>query len=255
MTQIRNITFQDPEAPPATQAVLPENDRLKLRFVTVSPHEEYQLRSGEVRPISNELASAILSRKGRAEITLKGIVVDRKDMGGRNTYWHEDSRICNDLSARDRKIFYVVNPLRSDVVHLLTDTGIYIESLPIKFRPEVLNTEQQAAEVAKHHRQIGRVARHMQTLHGEATKQALEDLAENSREMQRVVQVLPAPETVPRHEAPTTTGPARQVQLAEENHRAGTTTYDRSTPRKDTTSETAAQILARRAGIEVECPY
>lgn len=254
--QIRNITFQHPEAPPATQTVpvAPESERLRLRFVTVSPHEEYQLRVGEVRPISNELASAILSRKGRAEITLKGIVVDRKDMGGRNTYWHEDSRICNDLSARDLKIFYVVNPLRTDIVHLLTDSGVYIESLPIKFRPEVLNSEQQAAEVAKHHRQIGRVATRLQQLHGESTKEALQDLADNSREMQRVVQVLPAAEGATRNEASAADGPARQVQDATETHRTGRTTYDRSSPRKDTT-ETAAQILARRAGIQTECPY
>lgn len=75
----------DPPTAPA------EDLRIRLRSVAVSPHEEYQLRPGQVRPISNDLAAAILSRKGRVEITLKGIVVDRVDMGGRNTFWHEDS--------------------------------------------------------------------------------------------------------------------------------------------------------------------
>jgi hypothetical protein len=191
--QIRNITFMAPPASPAPVAAESEDLRLKLRTVAVSPHEEYLLRPGEVRPIANELAAAILSKKGRAEITLKGIVVDRVELGGRNIYWHEDSIVCNDLSARDRKIYYVLNPLLPDIVHLLTDQGAYIESLPLKFKPEVLNTDQQAAEVAKQNRQIGRAASRLQELHGNSTKERIAELQANSREMQRVVQTLPAP--------------------------------------------------------------
>ena len=188
----------DPPTAPA------EDLRIRLRSVAVSPHEEYQLRPGQVRPISNDLAAAILSRKGRVEITLKGIVVDRVDMGGRNTFWHEDSILCNDLAAaKGRKIYYKVNPLQPDIVHLLEEGGSYIESLPLKFRPEVLNTEQQEAEVRKQNRQISRAAARLQKLHGETTRERLADLAANSREMQRVVQTMPAPAGVPRlEEAP-----------------------------------------------------
>ncbi len=188
----------DPPTAPAADL------RIRLRSVAVSPHEEYHLRPGQVRPISNDLAAAILSRKGRVEITLKGIVVDRVDMGGRNTFWHEDSILCNDLAAaKGRKIYYKVNPLLPDIVHLLEEDGSYIESLPLKFRPEVLNTDQQEAEVRKQNRQINRAASRLQQLHGETTRERLADLQANSREMQRVVQTMPAPAGVPRlEEAP-----------------------------------------------------
>ncbi len=85
---IRNITFlKQAPAGLVKETEKPAAEvRLKLRSVMVSPHEEYQLREGDVRPISNELHAAILSRKGRAEITPKGIVVDRKDMGGGETH-------------------------------------------------------------------------------------------------------------------------------------------------------------------------
>ena len=213
---MRNITFtqQDPAVLPSESAKPAAEVRLKLRQVSVSPHEEYQLREGEVRPISNELHAAILSRKGRAEITPKGIVVDRKDMGGKTVFWHEDSILCNDLAARERKIFYVVNPLQPDIVHLLSDKGAYIESLPAKFRPEVLNIAQQAAEAARQNVFISRAASRLQQLHGDATAEKIAALQANSVEMQRVVQTLPAPAGAPRHEAAPAAGAGRQSAMA-----------------------------------------
>ena len=185
--------------------------RIRLRSVAVSPHEEYKLRGGQVMPISNDLAASILSRKGRVKISLKGIVVERDDMGGRNTFWHEDSILCNDLAAaKDRKIFYKVNPLQPDIVHLLDEAGCYIESLPLRFRPEVLNTEQQADEVRKQNRQINRVTKRLQDLHGKETKERLDELQANSIEMQRVVQTLPAPAAVARQAPQPVSGTGQQ---------------------------------------------
>jgi hypothetical protein len=220
--QIRNITFgadMGEEQPAATSASAPMTHdpsthaplRLRLRSVAVAPHEEYLLRSGEVRPISNELHAFILSKKGRAKITLKGIVVDREDMDGANVYWHEDSILCNDLSARERRVFYVINPLQPDVVHLLSDAGAYIESLPRKCKPEVLNIAQQQAEIAKQNRFTSRVQARLQHLHGKETAQRLADMQANSSEMQRVIQTLPAPAGVPRSAPAPATGAARQA--------------------------------------------
>jgi hypothetical protein len=166
------------------------------------------MRPGSVRPIANELAAAILSRKGRAEFTLKGIVIDRADMGGRNTYWHPDSILCNDLSTRERKLYYVVNPHQKDIAHILDDQGCYLETLPIKERPAVLDTEAQARAMADHRRQINRAAARLQQLHGDDTRERLADLAANSREMQRVVQTLPAPHAQPVQPARSTHGEA-----------------------------------------------
>jgi hypothetical protein len=190
---IRNITFAAPEGSDTMSPPQPEETTLRTRTVTVSPAEEYALRPGAARPISNELAAAILSHKGRAVVGNKGVVVDRKDIGGRFVYFHEDSAIINDFAARERRLFYVVNRQAPDILHLLDEGGCYLESLPLAERPAVLDSEAQAAEVRKHKTIINRAAARLQKLHGEDTREAIETLAANSREMQRVVQTLPAP--------------------------------------------------------------
>lgn len=196
---LRNITFDPPPSDPVSVYDIPEEKDfvLRLRPVTVSPAEEYALRPGEVRPISHYLASAILTRKGRAEFTLKGIVIDRADMGGRNTYYHPDSALCNDLATRERKLYYLVNPLQKDIAHIYDDNGYYLETLPIKERPAVLDIEAQARVAAGHRRHIDRAAKRLQELHAKDTAERLEELAANSREMQHAVQVLPTPNAQP----------------------------------------------------------
>jgi len=244
--------------------------RLKLRSVAVSPAEEYALRAGEVRTIPDSLAALILSRAGRAEVNLKGVVVDRKDLGGRCTYWHPDSRVCSDLSARSRKIFYVLNIHRPEVIHLLDDAGTYLESLPLKERPAVLDNAAQEAESRKNHRAIARAAEHLQRLHADDTREALDALRHNAEATRRVVQTLPQPGCTP----PATpvqearSGLGDTIAAAERDVMTGSQHYDRTplppmpargkrqpvaaTP---DLSETAAAILSRRGGVQVECPY
>ena len=192
--ELRNIHFTGEDDAPSIEQAAPSQPvaetRLRLRKVKVSPHEEYALRDGEVRPISDALAALICCRKGRAEIGPKGITVDRKDIGGKRIYHHVDSVLCNDLSQRERKIFYVLNSLKPDVIHLLDDTGRYLESLPEKAQPGVLNNAEQAREYADQKRQVSRLARHLQELHGEDTKEAVAALQHNAEQMKGIVQIL-----------------------------------------------------------------
>jgi hypothetical protein len=201
---IRNITFANEQTtgsaefiPQPASSPEPENLTLRLRPVTVSPSEEYQLRPGQVRPISNELAAAILSFKGRAEINNRGVVVDRKDLGGRFTYFHEHSVTLNDFATRERRLYYVINRQVPEVLHLLDETGAYIESLPLRERPPVLDNDAQAEQLRQHKSVASRAATRLQQLHAEDTREAIETIAANSREMQRVVMTLPAPCTAP----------------------------------------------------------
>lgn len=247
--------------------------RLKLRTVSVSPAEEYALRAGEVQTIPDSLAALILSRSGRVEINLKGVVVDRKDLGGRCTYWHPDSRVCSDLSFRSRKVFYVLNIHRPEVVHLLDEAGTYLESLPIKERPAVLDNEAQTAEARKNHRAIARAAAHLQRLHADDTRDALDALRHNAEATRRVVQTLPQPGCKPAADPVQEPRSAlgETIAAAERDVMAGRANYDRTPaptaprqpsrttrqPASDDLTETAAAILARRASIalEVDCPY
>lgn len=251
-----------PLAPPTAAA------RLKLRTVAVSPAEEYALRGGEVRPIPDSLAALILSRSGRVEINLKGVVVERKDLGGRCTYWHPDSRVCSDLSARSRKIFYVLNIHRPEVIHLLDEAGAYLESLPLKERPAVLDHHAQEVEARKNHRAIARAAEHLQRLHADDTREALDALRHNAEATRRVVQTLPQPagKAPAPPLQPARSGLGETLAAAERELLEGRGNYERTPlppmPKRQTghrpsddLSETAAAILARRGGVEVECPY
>jgi hypothetical protein len=197
--ELRNIHFDSGDCGPSgTTACEPApapaapaaEARLRIRKVAVSPHQEYALRPGAARPISDALAALICCRKGRAEIGPKGISIERKDIGGKRIYHHVDSVICNDLSARERKIYYVLNALKPEVIHLLDDTGRYLESLPEKFMPGVLNVEEQKREFADQKRQVSRVARHLQELHGKDTEEAIATLKHNADAMKGIVQVL-----------------------------------------------------------------
>jgi hypothetical protein len=220
--ELVNIHFAAPSDTPA----MPDNPaarqpaaeiRMRVRKVAISPHEEYALRPGAVRPISDALAALICCRKGRAEIGPKGITVERKDIGGRRIYHHVDSVLCNDLSQRERKIYYVLNALKPEVIHLLDDTGRYLESLPEKFQPGVLNTEEQAKEFADQKRQVSRVARHLQELHGEDTREAIATLTRNADMMKGIVHVLGIDDAAPA-QAPAPSPMGERIQAADRHH-------------------------------------
>lgn len=208
---IRNITFESRSVGVSPTAE-PEQTILRTRSITVSPAEEFHLRDGQTRPISNDLAAAILSFKGRAQIANKGVIVDRKDIGGRFVYFHEHSVTLNDFASRERRLFYVVNRQTPEVLHLLDEAGCYLESLPLRERPAVLDNEAQAEQLRQHKSVINRAASRLQALHGEDTREALQTLAENSREMQRIVQTLPTSCTAPAQEPqPSRNGSAETI--------------------------------------------
>lgn len=243
---IRNITFESRSVgvsptPPETTG----ETTLRLRSITVSPHEEYQLRPGQVRPISHELAAAILSFKGRAIVGNKGVTIDRKDIGGRFTYFHEDSIILNDFASRERRLFYVINRQLPEVLHLLDESGIYLESLPLRERPAVLDNEAQAEQLRKHKTIISRAATRLQNLHAEDTREALETLAANSSEMQRVVQVLPA--ATPAPDPTPHRSPQGEIIAAIDRQTATRTAHAKA-------AGDATDIVSRRSR-PAECPF
>src|SRR6218665_3576104 len=132
--ELRNIHFspssnETPQAAVASVEPPVQDAKLRTRSVAVSPHEEFALRDGDVQPIDDSLAAMILSMNGRCEVSLKGVKIERTELGGVRHYWHADSILCNDLSQRERKLFYVVNRLDPSIAHILDETGKYLETL------------------------------------------------------------------------------------------------------------------------------
>jgi hypothetical protein len=197
---LRNIHFQsagtatheDPQQPAEPAAEV----RLRLRKVKLSPAEEYTHRAGQPRPISMALAACILSKSGKADVKPKGVLVDRTDIG-RHYFWHADSRLCNDLSYRSRKIIYVYTALQPDIIHCLGDDGEYLETLPRHTQVDAFDVEASQAAHAAKARQLNRVAAHMQRIHQPDSDEALAIASRNAMEMQRVVQAMPAPVATP----------------------------------------------------------
>jgi len=227
--ELRNIHFQpaasDPVAPAApapaahTTPAAPEDTRLRARNVAVSPAEEYALRDGEVQPIADSLAALILSCNGRCEVSLKGVKIDRDEIGGVRHYHHADSIVCNDLSLRERKMFYCLNRLDPSIVHILDETGRYIETLPERGTPGVLDNAAQAKEYALNQTIKKRAARHLQQIHGKDTADLLQRARENAAEMTRVVQILPGEAPAPTVEpAPSAVGDRVQQGAAKINN-------------------------------------
>lgn len=221
--ELRNIHFAPPADEPqefaptmeAVAAALPE--KMRLRKVSVSPLEEYARRTGTVRPISDALAACILSFKGRAEVNAKGVKIDRKVFGTDKLFFHPDSIICSDLSAREKKWIYFINRNKPDRIHLFDEQGRYIETLPEKFMPAALDLVAQAKAIADDKRVIGRNAAHLQRLHGQDTWDKVEEMRHNREATTRYVQTLDAPAAVERHPAaePTAGGTADRLGRAD----------------------------------------
>lgn len=220
--------------------------RLRTRRVSVSPLEEYQLRPGAVRPIPDFLAAVILSFSGRAEITANGIVVDRKkELGRRITYHHPDSVICNDLSRRERKWFYVLNRQNPDRVHILDENGNYVETLPEKFMPHALDNKEQAAVAAAYKRQIRRVASHLQGLQSEETEAAIENLRHNAETMTRYVQTFDAPASSPSDLRPPTSDLRKGGNL--DRMQRGDRAFQQAAARKQSAASLGKALNASRS--------
>lgn len=197
--ELRNIHFQTArfiEEVPQTSSAPEAEVKLRLRKVKLSPAEEFAQRSGNPRPISMSLAALILSKTGKAEVKPKGVLVDRTDIG-RGYFWHPDSRLCNDLSLRNQKIIYVYTALQPNLIHCLDAQGRYLETLPRYENVDLFDAEASQKAHADKQRQINRVAEHMQRIHQPETDAALAAASHNAMEMQRVVQVMPAPVATP----------------------------------------------------------
>lgn len=188
--KLRNITFSIPAATaPARSA--PENWHGRRRSRAVSPAREYSLRDGLAEAISDELAACILSRKGFADLNLRGIIIDRSDIG-RRRYGHPDHPLCNDLGrGEQRRVCYVINALNPAVAHILSDDGAYLGTLPEIVRPGALDNNALDIERAGKKRQARRARELLEKLHQPDSDRALEVSSRHAEQILKVVQTQP----------------------------------------------------------------
>lgn len=192
----------------------------RLRFVKNSPTREYAARAGEVERLPDALAAIILSEKQFLTVTRSGLQMKRD--GKAYKYWSENSAICNDASFDGRRVVCVFNRNDLSRVHVMTDDGCYIETLPQKGRAEFFDQENAGRELARHRRAEENAMRRMEQVHGADTIRAATQARENAEQMRTVVTTMPrrgAPAKAPRAAS---TARTRASEIADVLNGAGT---------------------------------
>lgn len=219
---------------------------LRVRQVTLSPHEEYQRRPGEVETIPDALAALILSKKARVEVGLRGVTLEIE--GTKRTYWHPDSPLCHRIGdGEKRRVFAVWARQDASKIHLLDEQGRYLETLPEKGRVAWFS-EEGADELAAHRRTISRVYDHLQRLHQGDSITAAERTRLAAAEAEQVLRAtasFPAPESTHRDQREATPAPVAEAAAR------GAARLD-TAARRTATARTEADALLERRGRQAE---
>ena len=166
-------------------------DEMRIRTVTNSPSEEYSSRAGLVRPLPDNVAAVLLSKSSFVTASPAGCVLR---IGGQKlVFWREQSLVCNDLGGEARKVVVCWNPMDLSKVHVLTQAGAYIETLPAKALASALGHDQDSrAAYAAARRSQNRAAARLRDLHREDAAEAVETALRNAGALQRAVTMIPA---------------------------------------------------------------
>lgn len=184
----RNIHFTARASSEQVEAAADATPR-RTRRVTNSPEREYAARAGAVERMPDALAAIILSEKQLLTVGRNGLQMSRD--GRKYKYWSEDSVICRDESLDGKKVVCVFNRNDLSRVHVLTNDGEYIETLPMKGTQEFFDTENAGRELAKHKREQVRLMDRMNDLHGADTVKAVLTARANTEAMRTVVTTMP----------------------------------------------------------------
>lgn len=175
-------------------------EKFKVRYLTHSPEEEYQVREGQTEQLDPEFHAMLCGGWfGTATCTLRGVLIKNGELVGHANrdrgirYHRPNSIMCNQLADGDQLVRYTFNPASPGVIHLHTPRGEYIESLPAVNRPRALDNEALAAQKKLHEAQISHAARTLQVLHQSESTEAVDQLSRNAAEMDRVATQLSLP--------------------------------------------------------------
>ena len=186
-TTLRSIHHQPATAEPRAARSAP----LQYRQVPRSPVEEFQarvLKHGRPLKFPQSVIGLILQKQSRAEVAAGGITIKYQKVTYR--YWHEDSlTIANN---RGQKALVTFDPDNMDFIHVLTDDGRYIESIPQKNKVSWFDDEALRAEMKKKMRAQNRDIARYQEIHKETSEQKVARALSNSEKIQ-AVNTLPHP--------------------------------------------------------------
>lgn len=130
-----------PASTATVDAAPPVQHPARYRKVTRSPSEELSARVarfGTPAALPNALAAVLLAQRDHAKVDKNGITITIDKQPHR--YWHEDSVVCAQPELYGR-ILYVRALEHKDCIHLLDNSGRYIETLPLARTPDWFSSE------------------------------------------------------------------------------------------------------------------
>lgn len=206
--------------PPADDEPIVAPSMPRLRSRTNDPTREYASRAGEVQPLPDSVAALILCRKGWAKIERQQIKVTLD--GQELLFASRDSISIAEHNGTGRRVLWALNRRAPEVLHILTDQGAYVESIPRKGEAQWF--DQGDASRAAHgdaQAMLQRDIARLKELHRPAMESADADARHNAAQVRRLVQTFPAPagrETQPA-ECPRAEGVAAAMRTIESKPR------------------------------------
>lgn len=175
----------------------------RVRLITNSPADEFASRDGCTRPISDALASLILARKETRVVTRGAVLLKMPGQTHSQRYGSPDCIISQPVMA-GKEVIVVYNPLAPQKVHIFSESGQYIETVPAELQATWLQSDAQSKQaLADARRAMSRAESQLQELHRPDTQAALERAQANAAKMQRAVVTLPPQNPEPKTQNPT----------------------------------------------------
>jgi len=241
-TPFRNIYVRQQTAVENTAPKHEADARLpRERLVTNDPAREFAARPGAVRALPDEIAAIILARQEHREVTREGVTVD-----GRK-FWHENSITCATKAGTKEKVLVTYNRYKPEIIHVLTNDGAYVESIPEKGKAEFFDPATTQKQLGAVRRDQARAMDRMKELHGPDTLETLQRERENLARMQRCVSTFesPVPPDQSADQSLSRTNPARRIATAEKSMSRAITRDKKQKARHSRTIEREGEAALR----------
>ena len=163
-------------------SALPSTGR--LRRVQNDPAREFAARAGATEPLPDSIIALILHRQCREQVTRNGIRITID--GASHDFWSDNSLTI--ATRQGQKVLVTYNRHNLDLIHVLSDDGAYVESIPRKGEAHWFDPESATRELTKHKRAQQQTIDRLQHLHAPDAQAALQQARHNTAQIKRVVQ-------------------------------------------------------------------
>lgn len=188
-TALRNIHCQTRATAFSRIPATEELHEVTYRKVPRSPDQEFAARIEKYgRPIQfpQSVISLILQKQTRAEVGPSGIAIKFQKTSYR--YWSDESAVCH--NQRGEKVLCTFDPDDMSVIHVLTDDGCYIESVPQKNKISWFDDAALRDEMRKKAHSLNRDLAQFQAIHKDTSEEKINRVISNAQKMQ-IVNTMP----------------------------------------------------------------